>query len=173
MAHDHGTADQDVLLTGLTLLGMAVAGVSGFGGGPGWLTTGGLGLVYLAGGIPAGLRALRELWHERVLDIDLLMVVAALAAAWVGAAMEGAVLLTLFSLSGTLEHQAMGKARRAVEALMALRPETALREAPDGTVAEVPVGALAVGDTVVIRRGRGCRWMARSCAAKARSTRPP
>ena len=88
-----------------------------------------------------------------MLDIDLLMVVAALAAAWVGAAMEGAVLLTLFSLSGTLEHQAMGKARRAVEALMALRPETALREGPDGAVTEVPVAALAVGDTVVIRPG--------------------
>ena len=153
MEHDHGSGDQDVLLTGLTLFGMAVAGGSALGGGPDWLTAGGLVLVYLAGGIPAGLRALHELFHDRVLDIDLLMVVAALAAAWVGAAMEGAVLLTLFSLSGTLEHQAMGKARRAVEALMALRPETALREGPDGAVVEVPVGSLAVGDTVVIRPG--------------------
>ncbi len=153
MEHDHGSGDQDVLLTGLTLLGMAVAGGSALGGGPDWLTAGGLVLVYLAGGIPAGLRALHELFHDRVLDIDLLMVVAALAAAWVGAAMEGAVLLTLFSLSGTLEHQAMGKARRAVEALMALRPETALREEPDGAVVEVPVGSLAIGDTVVIRPG--------------------
>ncbi len=147
MEHDHGSGDYDILLTGLTLLGMAVAAVSGFGGGPGVVTAAGLLLVYLAGGIPAGLRALHELFHDRVLDIDLLMVVAALAAASVGAAMEGAVLLTLFSLSGTLEHQAMGKARRAVEALMALRPETALREGPDGVVTEVPVAALAIGDT--------------------------
>ena len=63
------------------------------------------------------------------LDIDLLMVAAALAAASVGAPMEGAVLLALFSLSGALEHRAMGKARRAVEALMALRPDSALRRA--------------------------------------------
>jgi P-type E1-E2 ATPase len=80
------------------------------------------------------------------------MVVAAVAAAAVGAAMEGAVLLTLFSLSGMLEHQAMGKARRAVEALMALRPETALLRR-DGTIAEVPVASLVVGDVVVIRPG--------------------
>jgi heavy metal translocating P-type ATPase len=80
------------------------------------------------------------------------MVVAAAAAAAVGAAMEGAVLLTLFSLSGMLEHQAMGKARRAVEALMALRPETALLRR-DGTIAEVPVASLVVGDVVVIRPG--------------------
>jgi P-type E1-E2 ATPase len=89
---------------------------------------------------------------DHVLDIDLLMVVAAAAAAAVGAAMEGAVLLTLFSLSGMLEHQAMGKALRAVEALMALRPDTALLRR-DGTIAEVPVASLVVGDVVVIRPG--------------------
>ena len=86
----------------------------------------------LAGGVPSARTALVELWHDQRLDIDLLMVVAALAAAAVGAALEGAVLLALFSLSQTLEHRAMGKARRAVEALMQLRPETALREGPDG-----------------------------------------
>nr|WP_243700144.1 cation-translocating P-type ATPase [Paracoccus versutus] len=113
----------------------------------------GLVLVYLAGGVPTGVRALTSLWRERILDIDLLMIVAALAAAAVGAALEGAVLLTLFSLSTTLEQRAMGRARHAVEALMALRPDTALRRAPDGTVTEVPVGDLVAGDMVVLRPG--------------------
>ena len=110
-------------------------------------------VVYLAGGIPAAVSALRALWVEKVLDIDLLMVIAALAAAAVGSAMEGAVLLTLFSLSGTLEDRAMGKARRAVEALMALRPETAIRRRTDGTTEEIAVEALLVGDTVILRPG--------------------
>lgn len=109
--------------------------------------------VYLAGGIPAGLSAMRALWFDRILDIDLLMVIAALAAAAVGAAVEGAVLLTLFSLSGTLEERAMGKARRAVEALMALRPETAIRRNPDGSTQEVAVADLSVGDIVILRPG--------------------
>ncbi|MDT8857872.1 cation-translocating P-type ATPase [Paracoccaceae bacterium Fryx2] len=113
----------------------------------------GLGLVYLAGGVPTGFRALRALWRDRVLDIDLLMIIAALAAAAVGAAQEGAVLLTLFSLSTTLEHRAMGRARRAVEALMALRPDTALRRGADGVVTEVSVADLLPGDVVVLRPG--------------------
>jgi heavy metal translocating P-type ATPase len=153
MAQDPGNEAGDITLTTLTVLGMVVAAASYFGGGPSWLTALSLMLVYCAGGIPAGLRAVGESWRHRILDIDLLMVVAALAAAAVGAALEGAVLLTLFSLSGTLEHLAMGKARRAVEALMALRPETALRRGADGVVSEVAVAELAVGDKVVIRPG--------------------
>lgn len=66
--------------------------------------------------------------------------------------MEGAVLLALFSASGMLEHRAMGRARKAVEGLMALRPETALRQR--GTaVDEVPVAELVPGDSVVLRPG--------------------
>src|SRR5690625_5726317 len=68
----------------------------------------GLSLVYLAGGLPAAWRAATTLWDERLLDIDLLMVIAAIAAAAVGAPFEGAVLLTLFSISTTLEPPALG-----------------------------------------------------------------
>ena len=149
---DHPTDEFGVVMTGVTLVGMLLAAASAYGGISAQLTAFGLTLVYIFGGLPSAARALRSLWVDHVLDIDLLMVVAAAAAAAVGAAMEGAVLLTLFSLSGMLEHQAMGKARRAVEALMALRPETALLRR-DGTIAEVPVASLVVGDVVVIRPG--------------------
>ena len=149
---DHATDELGVVMTGVTLVGMLLAAASAYGGISDQLTAFGLTLVYIFGGLPSAARALRSLWVDHVLDIDLLMVVAAVAAAAVGAAMEGAVLLTLFSLSGMLEHQAMGKARRAVEALMALRPETALLRR-DGTIAEVPVASLVVGDVVVIRPG--------------------
>jgi heavy metal translocating P-type ATPase len=115
-----------------------------------WL---GLMLVYFAGGLPAMWRAVSALWRDHILDIDLLMVVAAIAAAIVGAPFEGAVLLTLFSVSTTLEHHALGRARHAVEALMALRPETAFRRNKDGTVVEVPAAELAVGDTLILRPG--------------------
>ncbi|MCC6546056.1 cadmium-translocating P-type ATPase [Candidatus Sumerlaeota bacterium] len=139
-------------LTGITVIGMIAAVVDAFIV-PGIWGVVGLVLVYLAGGVPAAWRALSALRRERVLDIDLLMVIAAIAAAAVGAALEGAVLLTLFSLSTTLEHRAMGKARRAVEALMTLRPDTALRREPDGAVTEVPVEVLAPQDIVVLRPG--------------------
>ena len=141
-------------LTVLTLVGMAIALIDTFVLSlPPPIALIALWVVFLAGGLPAALRALSELYRDHVLDIDLLMVVAALAAASVDAALEGAVLLTLFSLSSTLEHRAMGKARRAVEALMALRPDSAMRRAADGTVTEVAVGDLAMGDTVILRPG--------------------
>ncbi|MBX9455275.1 MAG: cation-translocating P-type ATPase [Rhizobium sp.] len=117
------------------------------------LLIGGAALAYGAGGVPAGWRALESLFKEHVLDIDLLMVVAAVAAAVVGAPLEGGVLLALFSISTTLEERAMGRARRAIEALMALRPETALRRMPDGRVEDIPAAELAVGDVVVLRPG--------------------
>ncbi len=153
MASPSDLEDAGLWLTVLCWAGLAVATLDAFLQPlPAGLTWAALGLSYLAGGLPAARSALTELWTDRRLDIDLLMVVAALAAAAVGAALEGAVLLALFSLSTTLEHRAMGKARRAVEALMQLRPETALRDGPEG-VQEVPVETLQPGDRVILRPG--------------------
>ena len=148
--------DRSMVLVALTVSGMLLA-VLGFwplhGASADGLSLVGLTLVYLAGGLPAAWRAIPTLWEEGVLDIDLLMVVAAVAAAIVGAAFEGAVLLTLFSISTTLEERALGRARRAIEALMELRPQTALHRGSDGNVAEIPAVDLKVGDVVVLRPG--------------------
>lgn len=145
-----------LVLTASTCLGMTLA-ASRFlpiSGDVGPIISGiGIILVYLAGGVPALWRAAVSLWKEHVLDIDLLMVVAALAAACVGAPFEGAVLLTLFSLSTTLEERALGRARRAIESLMAMRPETALKKLADGTTAEVPAAELKVDDVAILRPG--------------------
>ena len=149
------TFDLPTLMSLLAVLGMLLATIGTWppSAALAGLREPGLMLVYLAGGLPAGWSALTALWRQHILDIDLLMVVAALAAAIVGAPFEGAVLLTLFSVSTTLEHHALGRARRAVEALMALRPETAFRKNPDGTVTEIAAADLAVGDTVILRPG--------------------
>lgn len=149
-------ANGSIVLTALTVLGMlmAIAGTWLLDGqAADHIATGGVGLVYLAGGFPTAWRALTTLWEELILDIDLLMVVAAMAAAAVGAPFEGAVLLTLFSVSTTLEERALGRARHAIESLMALRPETALRRGPDGKVEEIPAADLVVGDVVILRPG--------------------
>lgn len=144
---------RDMTLTGLTILGLAVAAWSDYVTPlPPQVDMAALALAYLAGGVPPMIEALKELFTRFRLDIDLLMVVAAVAAALVGSHLEGAILLALFSASGTLEHRAMGRARRAVEALMALRPETALRIRDEG-LEEVPVADLALGDVVVLRPG--------------------
>lgn len=155
MAHDHSHDDDhhddSLILPVLVVIGMAAGLVAHFMGRHD-LDLWGYGLVYLAGGLPAGWAALKNLFGNAILDIDLLMVLAAVAAAAVGAPMEGAVLLTLFTIAEVLEHRALGRARRAVEALMALRPDTALRRVGD-TVEEVPAHALSPGDVVVLRPG--------------------
>lgn len=156
MAHnhdsdDHGGAWAELILPALVVFGMAL-GIASHYSGRHDLDLYGYGLVYLAGGLPAALAALKNLFTNAILDIDLLMVVAALAAAAVGAPLEGAVLLTLFNIAEVLEHRAMGRARRAVEALMALRPDTALLRDGQG-VREVAAADLAPGDVVVLRPG--------------------
>ena len=106
-------------------------------------------VAYMAGGFHASDRALRELFAGSV-NVDLLMIVAALGAAWLGAFAEGAVLLFLFSLSNTLESFVLGRTRRAIEALMDLAPEEAVVRR-DGVETRVSLDALRIGDRVVVR----------------------
>ncbi|MCB2084739.1 MAG: heavy metal translocating P-type ATPase, partial [Sphingomonadaceae bacterium] len=105
--------------------------------------------AYLAGGYYTVREAIENL-HARQLKIDSLMIVAALGAAALGAWAEGALLLFLFSLGHALENYAMGRARRAIEALATLRPETAMVRR-DGQLVEAAVESLKIGEVVVVK----------------------
>jgi len=105
--------------------------------------------AYLAGGYYTAREAVENL-RARQLKIDSLMIVAAIGAVALGEWAEGALLLFLFSLGHALENYAMGRARRAIEALAALRPETALVRRGEEVV-EVAVDALQIGDIVVVK----------------------
>lgn len=83
-------------------------------------------------------------------NIDLLMVVAAIGAAILGAWVEGALLLFLFSLGHALEHYALGRARNAIAALAELAPQTAI-VLRDGKESEVPIAEVRPGDRVVVK----------------------
>ena len=89
--------------------------------------------------------------RARRFTIEVLMWVAAAGAAVLGHWSDAALLLVLFSLGHALEGYAMGRARRAIEALAELAPTTAHRRRPDGAVEEVPVDAVVVGDVLVVR----------------------
>ena len=90
--------------------------------------------------------------REKRFEIDTLMLVAAIGAAAIGDVAEGAFLLFLFSIGHALEGYAMGRARRAIEALAELAPPTALvRRDRTGEAVEVPVEQLRLGDIVVVR----------------------
>ena len=108
--------------------------------------------AYLAGGTFATRDALRDLFQDRVVNVDLLMVTAAIGAAFVNAWAEGAVLLGLFASSNALEHHALGRTRRAVHALMDLSPDVATLVSERGERL-VAVEDLALGDLVLVRPG--------------------
>ena len=106
-------------------------------------------LAYGFGGFYTLREAIENLRMKRF-EIDTLMLVAAAGAAALGAWAEGALLLFLFSLGHSLEHYAMGRAKRAIEALAELAPDTAtVRQ--DGQIAQIPVEQLEVGDVVIVR----------------------
>jgi Cd2+/Zn2+-exporting ATPase len=108
-------------------------------------------VAYLAGGI-FGLKGGLEAVRERTIDVDLLMILAALGAAVVGAPFEGALLLFLFSLSNVLQDYALERTRNAIKALMKLRPDQALIRR-GGELMPTPIERVAIGDRFVVRPG--------------------
>lgn len=116
---------------------------------PSWLPT----TLYVAAYGFGGWFTLQEAIENlrvRRFEIDTLMLVAAAGAAALGEWGEGALLLFLFSLGHALERWAMGRARRAIEALAGLAPEMALVRRGDRTE-EVSVNRLVPGDVIVVR----------------------
>ncbi|MEV4255995.1 heavy metal translocating P-type ATPase [Spirillospora sp. NPDC049652] len=121
-------------------------------GAPAWAWGPLFALTYATGGWEpgwAGLRALRE----KTLDVDLLMVVAALGAAAIGQVLDGALLIVIFATSGALEAVATARTADSVRGLLDLAPATATRLSEDGGEETVPTGRLAVGDVVLVRPG--------------------
>ena len=132
----------------LLAAGFATAKVAS--GAPGWLPT----ALYVAAYFFGGYFTVREAagnLKQRKFEIDTLMLVAAAGAAALGAFAEGALLLFLFSLGHALEHYAMGRAKRAIEALAELAPKSATVRGDDGGLREVPVEELMVGAIVVVK----------------------
>ncbi len=99
-----------------------------------------------------GVRSAIASLRERTLDVDVLMVLAALGAAFVGHPFEGALLLFLFSFSNVLQRYALERTQRAIEGLLTLRPDKALVKRGDKTKL-VPVETLMPGDVVIVRPG--------------------
>ncbi|WP_435240821.1 heavy metal translocating P-type ATPase [Streptomyces cucumeris] len=121
-------------------------------GAPGWLWGTLFAATYVTGGWEPGWEGLKAL-RDRTLDVDLLMVVAALGAAAIGQVLDGALLIVIFATSGALEAVATARTADSVRGLLDLAPATATRLLPDGTEETVAAERLAVGDTILVRPG--------------------
>ena len=108
--------------------------------------------AYLTGGYHGFIHSVRYMLRRK-LNIDVLMILAAIGAAIIDSWLEGAILLFLFSLSHALQHFALSKSRKEIRALMNLRPEKALVRLDDGTEELKNVDDLNIGDRIVVKPG--------------------
>jgi cation-transporting P-type ATPase J len=134
--------------TALFAIGLAARLVPG----PGWLAWAFFLACYAAGGWEPGLAGLRAL-RAKVLDVDLLMVAAAIGAAAVGQVLDGGLLIVIFATSGALEAVATHRTAQAVRGLLTLAPGRAVRLSPDGTEEVIDAASLDAGDTILVRPG--------------------
>lgn len=117
------------------------------------LSEGALTAIFIAAAVAGGYftsKEAAESIRNGRFEIDFLMLVAAGGAAALGKWEEGALLLALFSVGHALEGYAMGRARRAIEALGDLAPDTAVVRR-NGAELEVPVDQLLLGDVVLAK----------------------
>ncbi|MUL85251.1 MULTISPECIES: heavy metal translocating P-type ATPase [unclassified Mycolicibacterium] len=107
---------------------------------------------YLAGGWQSAVSGVQAL-RDRTLDVDLLMIVAAIGAASIGQVFDGALLIVIFATSGALEDVATARTERSVRGLLDLAPADATLFEDDGTQRVVVAESLRPGDHIVIRPG--------------------
>jgi heavy metal translocating P-type ATPase len=119
--------------------------------GPVWLSGTLLLACYVTGGWEpawAGLQVLRD----KTLDVDLLMVLAAIGAAAIGEVWDGGLLIVIFATSGALEAVATNRTAESVRGLLDLAPQRATRLIPTGEES-TETASLEVGDVILVRPG--------------------
>ncbi|AWP25718.1 heavy metal translocating P-type ATPase [Paenibacillus sp. Cedars] len=109
-------------------------------------------ISYAVGGWVKAKEGVETLLKERDLDVNLLMIAAAMGAAAIGYWNEGAMLIFIFALSGALESYTMERSRKDISSLMELQPETALR-IEKGEMVSVSIGKLEIGDMILVKPG--------------------
>nr|WP_246945645.1 heavy metal translocating P-type ATPase [Bacillus pinisoli] len=109
-------------------------------------------VAFVIGGFAKAKEGVIDSIQERDLNVELLMIFAAIGSALIGYWMEGALLIFIFSLSGALETYTMNKSKKELSALMNLQPEEAV-VLIHGREQKVKVSCLKIGDHVVVKAG--------------------
>ncbi|MGV3000187.1 heavy metal translocating P-type ATPase [Streptococcus suis] len=110
-------------------------------------------LAFVIGGYQSAKEGLTELFVDKHLSVDLLMILAAIGSGLIGYWMEGALLIFIFSLSSTLEELAMEKSKNAIAALMNMTPPTARKIEENGDITVLDTAAIRIGDLLQVRKG--------------------
>ncbi len=147
----HGSARTILVAVSGVATGIGLA-LQWFGFKAGWQPDAAFLIAILAGGalvVPKAVRSLRTF----SLDMNVLMTVAVAGAVAIGETAEGAAVVFLFALSELLESWSVGRARRAIQALMQLTPDSALVKRDEAWL-EVPATEVQLGETILVKPGQ-------------------
>ncbi|MGE6370079.1 heavy metal translocating P-type ATPase [Planococcus kocurii] len=109
-------------------------------------------LAFVIGGYAKAKYGILKTLEDRQLNVEILMILAAVGSSIIGYWAEGAILIFIFSLSGALETYTMNKSRKEITSLMEIQPESAWR-VQNGQTLRVPLGDLDIGDYIVVKPG--------------------
>ncbi|MBD8069936.1 heavy metal translocating P-type ATPase [Bacillus sp. PS06] len=108
--------------------------------------------AFVIGGFAKAKEGIEDTIESKELNVEMLMIFAAIGSAIIGYWMEGAILIFIFALSGALETYTMNKSHREISSLMELQPEQATLIS-NGVHKIVKVASLQIGDNILIRPG--------------------
>ncbi|MBG9586517.1 heavy metal translocating P-type ATPase [Cytobacillus firmus] len=109
-------------------------------------------LAFVIGGFAKAKEGIEETIENKELNVEMLMIFAAIGSAIIGYWTEGAILIFIFAVSGALETYTLNKSHKEISSLMELQPEEALR-ITDGSEERVHVSELEIGDFILVKPG--------------------
>jgi len=109
-------------------------------------------LSFVVGGFAKAKEGIEETLKNKELNVEMLMIFAAVGSAIIGYWTEGAILIFIFAVSGALETYTMNKSQKELTALMELQPEEALL-LKNGEEQKVHVSQLSIGDHILVKPG--------------------
>ncbi|RZI94115.1 MAG: hypothetical protein EOO67_05295 [Microbacterium sp.] len=148
----HAFALPEVRWAAVATVLFALGLVAQFGGAPSWLWWTLYLACYITGGWQPALEGFRAL-RAKTLDVDLLMIVAAIGAAAIGQVLDGGLLIVIFATSGALEAFLTQRTADSVRSLLNLAPDRATVVRASGEEVIVDAASLVVGETIVVRPG--------------------
>ena len=110
-------------------------------------------LAFIIGGFAKAKEGIEETIANKELNVEMLMVFAAVGSGLIGFWAEGAVLIFIFAVSGALETYTLSKSHKEISALMEMQPEEAWRIGENGEPVKVATSTLAIGDRLLVKPG--------------------
>lgn len=110
-------------------------------------------IAFIIGGFAKAKEGIEETIANKELNVEMLMVFAAIGSGLIGYWAEGAILIFIFAISGAMETFTLNKSHQEISALMEMQPEEAWLIQEDGTEIKVPTSSLQVGSKLLVKPG--------------------